>query len=215
MSTVTVRAKNLNHLRTQDLSDEHLAELAKNDPSAEEILLNRYAQMVTAIAASYYLQGAEREDIEQEGMVGLWEAIHDYSGTMGCSFRSFARICVTRQIITAVKAYSCQKHRFLNNSISLQDCNRQDEELGQIINIEDTSVPSLDEQMIAGERLLQLQSFIDRTCSRLEIMVLGLFLEGKSYQEISQLCNRSVKSIDGSMQRVRQKLQTYVAAGIE
>lgn len=211
MSTGAVINENPKYMYMHEFSDEVLAELSKDNLLAEEILINRYERMVNTISASYYLQGAEREDIVQEGMVGLWEAIHDYSRSKECSFRSFARMCVTRQIITAVRAYSCQKHNLLNSSISLQDYNRQDDEYGQIINMQDLSVPPLDEQMIAGEQMHQLRHYISTSCSNLERTVLNLFLEGKSYLEISELCNKSTKSIDGALQRVRQKLLVYLA----
>lgn len=194
----------------EELSDEELAaRIALGNTRAEEILLGRYIGMVKGLAKPYFLQGAEREDMIQEGIIGLLEAIHSYSSDKQCSFHAFARLCVSRQILSAVKAYSRQKCTPLNSSLSLQAFLTPDGEPGQALDIQDDSCPPLDEQLISRERLLQVQQFTERSFSPFEKTVFELFMDGRSYQEISAACGRPIKSIDGALQRIRKKLARF------
>lgn len=216
MATTFRIPKEYDFRQMPELSDEELVELvSEGESSAAEILLKRYAGMVRSLSAKYFLQGAEKEDIVQEGQIGLLEAIHGYSAQKQCSFRSFAHLCVTRQIITAVKAYSRQKNIPLNSSLSLQSVVDTEEESGQTLEIEDVSYPTPEEQLISRELLFGLYQFINSTCSELEKDVFLRFLDGKTYQEISEACGRSVKSIDGTLQRVRRKLAQHLAEELE
>lgn len=190
------------HLR--QLSDEALVEMARwGEPLAPEILITRYEGMVRALAGKYFMQGADREDVVQEGRIGLLEAIGSYCGERDCAFRSFAHLCVKRQILTAVKTYSRRKNSPLNAALSLEGGDGEEEPAGEV---EDAALPSLEEQLIRRERMAAVYRMVERTCSELEKKVLWMLLEGSTYQEIAAACHRSVKSVDGTLQRVRRKL---------
>lgn len=191
-------------------SDEETAIQAQlGDLHAEEFLLKKYAGMVKRIAKPYFMQGAEKEDIIQEGNIGLFEAIHSFSLEKQCTFRSFACMCVTRQIITAIKSYSGQKHAPLNTSISFQNIQNADAESEKYYEPKDCSLPALDEHLISQEWLQNMQNFIDMSLSPYEKIVFKLFVDGKSYESISKELSKPIKSIDGTLQRVRKKLKKY------
>ena len=199
-----------------ELPDEELARLASvGDAGAEEILLGRYIGLVKSLSKPYYLQGAEREDIVQEGIIGLLEAIHSYAGDRQCSFRVFARLCISRQILSAVRAYSRQKCAPLNSSLSLQALLFSEADAEYPVDLKDESALTMDEHLISQERFLRVQRYIDQTFSPFEKVVFEQFMDGKSYQEIAQSCQRPMKSIDGTLQRIRKKLSQFFAPDTE
>ena len=198
--------------RLEGLTDAELVELAAvDDGLALEYLLNKYKNFVRAKARSYFLIGADREDLVQEGMIGLYKAIRDFDGDKQASFRAFAEMCVTRQIITAIKAATRQKHRPLNSYVSLSKPLYDEESDRMLIDVlVGGKVLNPEEIMIDREDLAHIESKIGEMLSDLEWKVLCLYLKGKSYQEIAERLNRRVKSIDNALQRVKSKLEKYL-----
>jgi RNA polymerase sporulation-specific sigma factor len=195
--------------------DEEIIRDAKNgDDQALEYLINKYKSFVRAKARTYFLIGADREDIIQEGMIGLYKAIRDYRGDKFSSFRAFAELCITRQIITAIKTATRQKHIPLNSYISLNKPifdEESDRTLLDVISEESVSDP--EEMMISREELAGIEVKMGEILSDLEWEVLSLYLQGRSYQEIAVLLNRHVKSIDNALQRVKRKLEKHLEEG--
>lgn len=194
------------------LFDEELVMLANNgDIAALETIIHKYKKFVRAKARSYFLIGADREDIVQEGMIGLYKAIRDFRADKLSSFRAFAELCITRQIITAIKTATRQKHIPLNSYISLNKPIYDEESDRTLLDILSGSQVSDPEELIIGrEELEAMEGKIGEILSGLEWKVLSSYLEGKSYQEIAQELNRQVKSIDNALQRVKRKLEGYL-----
>jgi RNA polymerase sporulation-specific sigma factor len=195
-----------------DLADEHIIELVhKGESEALDFLIHKYRNFVRAKARSYFLIGADREDIIQEGMIGLFKAIRDFKGDKLSSFKAFAELCITRQIITAIKTATRQKHIPLNSYVSL-DKPIYDEESDRTLMdvISGAKVSDPEELIINQEEFDQIEVKMAELLSDLERKVLALYLDGQSYQEISEELNRHVKSIDNALQRVKRKLERYV-----
>ena len=194
------------------MADEQVVKLAQDaDGAALEYLLNKYKNFVRTKARSYFLIGADHEDIVQEGMIGLYKAIRDYRAEKLSSFRAFAELCVTRQIITAIKTATRQKHIPLNSYISLNKPiyeEDSDRTLLDVITEEGMSNP--EEMIIDREDLSMIEGRIGQMLSDLEKDVLGRYMEGKSYVEIAGEMNRHVKSIDNALQRIKRKLLKYL-----
>ena len=200
---------------TQDydsMTDEQVVRLAQGtDSQALEYLLNKYKNFVRTKARSYFLIGADHEDIVQEGMIGLYKAIRDYKAERLSSFRAFAELCVTRQIITAIKTATRQKHIPLNSYISLNKPiyeEDSDRTLLDVITEEGMSNP--EEMIIDREDLSVIEGKIGQMLSDLEKEVLVRYMEGKSYVEIADEMHRHVKSIDNALQRIKRKLLKYL-----
>ena len=200
---------------TQDfeaMADEQVVSLAQDaDGGALEYLLNKYKNFVRTKARSYFLIGADHEDIVQEGMIGLYKAIRDYRAEKLSSFRAFAELCVTRQIITAIKTATRQKHIPLNSYISLNKPiyeEDSDRTLMDIMAEEGMSNP--EEMIIDREDLSMIEGRIGQMLSDLEKEVLVRYMEGKSYVEIADEMHRHVKSIDNALQRIKRKLLKYL-----
>lgn len=196
----------------QDMEDEEIVELVhKGDSDALDYLIHKYRQFVRAKARSYFLIGADREDIVQEGMIGLFKAVRDYKDDKLTSFKAFAEICITRQIITAIKTATRQKHIPLNSYISL-DKPVFDEDSDRTLMDMIIGSKELDpeELIINREEFDHIEVKMTELLSDLERKVLALYLEGQSYQEISEELNRHVKSIDNALQRVKRKLEKYL-----
>jgi RNA polymerase sporulation-specific sigma factor len=191
--------------------DEEIVEDSRaGDDKALEYLINKYKGFVRAKARTYFLIGADREDIIQEGMIGLYKAIRDYREDKLSSFRAFAELCITRQIITAIKTATRQKHIPLNSYISLNKPifdEESDRTLMDIISEEKISDP--EEMVISREEFSGIEAKMSEILSGLECDVLSLYLQGKSYQEIAVDLNRHVKSIDNALQRVKRKLEKH------
>lgn len=178
------------------------------DLKAQEFLIKKYKNFVRSKARTYFLIGADREDIIQEGMIGLFKAIRDYQPERIASFRAFAEICITRQMITAIKSATRQKHIPLNSYISLNKPLFDDDSEKTLLDVmcgRDVSNP--EELMISREEFRVIEGKIGEALSDLELEVLSQYLDGKSYQEIALDLDRSVKSIDNALQRVKRKLE--------
>lgn len=195
-----------------DLTDGEIVFLAQDgDVVALEFLMNKYKNFVRAKARTYFLIGADKEDIIQEGMIGLYKAIRDYRGDRQASFKAFAELCVTRQIITAIKTATRQKHMPLNSYISLnkpifdEDSERT---LADVVTLGKVSDP--EELMINQEGVMDIEEAMRQLLSGLEQRVVSLYLEGRTYTEIAQQLDRHVKSVDNALQRVKRKLENYL-----
>lgn len=201
--------------RFEDLTDEQVVELVhQGNTEALDYLITKYRLFVKAKARSYFLIGADKEDIVQEGMIGLYKAIRDFKGDKLSSFRAFAELCITRQIITAIKTATRQKHIPLNSYVSL-DKPIYDEESDRTLMDVIISAESEDPEhlMINREEYSHLEEKISEILSELEQQVLALYLDGQSYNEISEELNRHVKSIDNALQRVKRKLERHLEIG--
>lgn len=195
-----------------DMLDEEIVNLAKNgDVKAQEYLINKYKNFVRAKARSYFLIGADREDIIQEGMIGLYKAIRDFKPDKLSSFRAFAELCITRQIITAIKTATRQKHIPLNSYVSLNKPIYDEESDRTLLDVlSGARVSDPEELVISREELVSIESKIGEVLSGLEWEVLKSYLDGKSYQEIACDLDRHAKSIDNALQRVKRKLEKYL-----
>lgn len=198
--------------RFQLMLDEEIVEDAKKgDAEALEYLIYKYKNFVKAKARSYFLIGADHEDIVQEGMIGLYKAIRDYRQDKLSSFRAFAELCITRQIITAIKTATRQKHIPLNSYISLNKPVYDEESDRTLMDvISEAKVSDPEELIISREEFMNIESKINELLSDLEQEVLISYLQGKSYQEIAVDLDRHVKSIDNALQRVKRKLERYL-----
>ncbi|MDP3711605.1 MAG: RNA polymerase sporulation sigma factor SigH [Mycobacteriales bacterium] len=192
--------------------DELVLAARSGDEGALTELLTKYRAFARVKARSYFLVGADREDIVQEGMIGLYKAIRDFNPDMQTSFRAFAELCVTRQIITAIKTATRQKHGPLNNYVSFNRPVAGDDDgdrtLSDVLPTVAISDPA--DLVISAERIRALQAHFDEVLSDLETEVLRLYVEGKSYQEIAERLQRHVKSIDNALQRIKRKLEGHL-----
>ena len=199
--------------RFSGLTDEDVVQRCHDgDSLAEEYLLIKYKNFVRSKARSYFLIGADHEDIVQEGMIGLYKAIRDYRKEKLSSFRAFAELCVTRQIITAIKTATRQKHMPLNSYVSLNKPLYDEESDRTLMDVimENGQISNPEELIINRENLGNINTKITEVLSSLEQQVLIAYLDGKSYQEIAQTLGRHVKSIDNALQRVKRKLEKYL-----
>ena len=188
-------------------TDEELAEIAKNgDKDALEYLLNRYKDLVEIKVNKYFIIGAEKEDIIQEGLIGLYKAIKSFDVSKESSFRSFANLCIERQLITAIKTSNRQKHMPLNSSISL-NANAYDEESDSEL-LEKLDMQVLEdplETITKKEYYKNIENKIDQNLSVFEKQVLTRYARGESYVNIAEKLSAPVKSIDNAIQRIRKK----------
>ena len=192
----------------ETLADEQLVELsAEGDKQATEFILAKYKNLVRARAKDYYLAGADREDLVQEGMIGLFKAIRDFDITKQASFRGFAEICVKRQILTAVKMATRQKHMPLNSYVSLNQPVYEDETERTLVEmLAQRESVNPEEMFLRREKAEALGAEIAQKLSGLERAVLSLYLAGMDYREIAVELDRSPKSIDNALQRIKRKL---------
>ncbi len=200
------------------LTDEDIVFDAKenNNTVALEFLINKYRNFVRAKARSYFLIGADREDIIQEGMIGLYKAIRDFRNDKLSSFRAFAELCVTRQIITAIKTATRQKHIPLNSYVSLnKPIYDEDSDRTLLDVLSGSKISDPEELVISQEEFIDIEEKMGEILSDLEWKVLMSYLDGKSYQEIAGDLERHVKSIDNALQRVKRKLERYLDARAE
>ncbi|WP_408607239.1 RNA polymerase sporulation sigma factor SigH [Lottiidibacillus patelloidae] len=194
------------------IEDEQLVIFVRDgNSSALEYLINKYKNFVRAKARSYFLIGADREDIVQEGMIGLYKAIRDFKGDKLSSFKAFAELCITRQIITAIKTATRQKHIPLNSYVSLDKPIYDEESERTLLDIiSGSKVMDPEDLVINQEEFDDIEVKMGELLSDLERKVLMLYLDGRTYQEISVDLNRHVKSIDNALQRVKRKLERYL-----
>ena len=194
----------------EQLSDDEVALLAQGgDGQALVYLLDKYKNFVRARARSYFLIGADHEDIVQEGMIGLYKAIRDYKADKQTSFRAFAELCVKRHIITAIKTATRQKHVPLNSYVSLNKPLYDEESDRTLMDVIEGRVTNPEDLFISQEEVNHIHEQIDVLLSDLEKQVLEAFMDGKSYQEIAVMLDRHVKSIDNALQRVKRKLMHF------
>lgn len=193
----------------KDMSDEKVVELANNkNAMAFEFLIYKYKNFVRSKARSYFLVGADRDDIVQEGMIGLFKAVRDYDISKKASFKSFAEMCITRQIITAIKSATRQKHIPLNSYISLNKPMYEEESGRTLLDvIEENRETDPMELFIGREEIDKIYSTIGEMLSELELRSLMSYIDGKSYNEISLELGREEKSIDNALQRVKRKME--------
>jgi RNA polymerase sporulation-specific sigma factor len=194
--------------------DDLVAEARAGSDAALCELLNKYRAFARVKARSYFLVGADREDIVQEGMIGLYKAIRDFNPELQTSFRAFAELCVTRQIITAIKTATRQKHGPLNNYVSFERPVGGDDGGERVFSdvLPTVAISDPADLVISAERIRALQAHFDEVLSELETEVLRLYVEGKSYQEIAERLQRHVKSIDNALQRIKRKLEGHLQA---
>jgi len=211
MPDMPLTDEQLENERFLDMPDEEVVVLAqKGDGQALAYLLNKYKNFVRSKARSYFLIGADHEDIVQEGMIGLYKSIRDFQPDRLASFRSFAELCVKRQIITAIKAATRQKHVPLNSYVSLNKPLYDEESDRTLLDVIEGRVTNPEDLYISQEDLARIQGQIAEILSDLERQVLDAFIDGKSYQEIAELLGRHVKSIDNALQRVKRKLFKFL-----
>lgn len=195
----------------ESLSDDQLVVTAKSgDETALEYLLIKYKDFVRVKARSYFLIGADKEDLIQEGMIGLYKAVRDFRRDKQASFRAFAELCITRQMITAIKTATRQKHIPLNSYVSLSKPLYFEEEDRTLIDTLASGVRDPLELVVAGEELKNIKASFGEVLSDLEAQVLKLYIEGKSYQEIAKELKRQVKSVDNALQRVKRKVEIHL-----
>ncbi len=195
-----------------EMNDEFLVQLFQDgDGEASEFLMKKYRSFVRAKASRYFLIGGEREDIVQEGMIGLYKAIRDFRVDKLSSFKAFAELCITRQIITAVKSATRQKHGPLNSYISLNKPIYEEESNHTLMDVI-TGPTNLDpiQMLIDQEKASDLERKMSEKLSDLEKRVLELHIAGHSYVEISKNVNTHVKSIDNALQRIKRKMERYL-----
>lgn len=192
--------------------DEELLALARaGDEAALSALLGRYGALARSKARSYFLLGADREDVVQEGMIGVYKAIRDYDDARGASFRGFAELCVTRQIVSAVKSAARHKHGPLSRALSLDrplEAEAGGDTLADVLPAVEAADPAV--SVISADEVRALQRHFDEVLSELEMQVLRHHVEGKSYDEIAALLQRHAKSIDNALQRIRRKAQGHL-----
>ncbi len=193
-----------------NIKDEDLIEIIKSgDKNAFEYLINKYKELVNIKVSKYFIIGAERDDIVQEGLIGLFKAIKSYKSDMKNSFKSFANMCIERQLITAIKSSNRQKHMPLNSYLSL-NISAYDEEDGKsdtsLIDIFNTTLIEDPLDTITKKEYYQnIEDTIDKSLSDFEKKVLSKYINGKSYLEIAEDLDTPVKSIDNAIQRIRKK----------
>jgi RNA polymerase sporulation-specific sigma factor len=195
--------------RFDSISDEDITKLVQDgDSGALEYLLYKYKNFVRARARAYFLVGADREDIIQEGMIGFFKAVRDYRKDKSTSFHVFAELCITRQIITAIKTATRQKHIPLNSYVSLnkpvfdEDSERT---MIDVVSVECASSP--EDLLLDREKRDYLEQKMNESLSDLEWDVLNSYLQDRSYQEIAHDLSRHVKSVDNALQRVKRKME--------
>lgn len=196
-------------MNLKERTDEELVTAARSgDVEAENILMNRYKRLVKSKATSYYMAGADRDDVVQEGMIGVLKAIQDYDALKGASFCTFAELCIRRQIISAVRGCSRKKHIPLNESLSL---NRpvhgkgdEDGTLGDTLSDECSNDP--ESIMIRNEYMSSIEKGVELLLSNLERDVWQMYMQGCSYKEIAERMDKTGKTVDNAICRAKKKL---------
>lgn len=196
-----------------DLPDDELvARFHSGDSCALNVLLQRYRRFARAKSRTYFLVGADADDIEQEGLIGLYKAARDFRPDRQSSFRAFAELCITRQVITAIKTATRHKHQPLNQYVSISATRSDDEPndrlVERLLGSDESSDPA--EQTVSKERMEDMRQSMAEMLSALEVDVLRLYVEGKSYLEISEHLGRHVKSIDNALQRIKRKVDLHL-----
>ena len=205
----------MSDLRFDSMDDEQLI-IQIHDGGNNEIvdyIMNKYKDLVRIKAASMYILGADRDDLIQEGMIGLFKAVRDYDAGRDASFSTFADLCISRQMYSAIKSLSRKKHMPLNSYISIY-ASREDSDQGSEISLEEileSDSKLIPEQYVFDQENLKiLEENIDKDLSELERQVLDLYITGMTIKKIAGVLGRDEKSTDNAMQRVRAKLKKYL-----
>ena len=190
--------------------EELIVRIREGDGEAEEQLYERYKQLVRSRAHSYFLIGADHEDLVQEGMLGLYKAVCEYDESKAASFKSFAELCVTRQILSAIKNATRKKHTPLNHYVSLNRSPiEQSDDLSLLNTMRPLNVADPEDVLIGRENFEQMIRYLENALSPMERRVLGLYLDGFSYPQIAARIEKPLKSVDNAMQRVKHKLEAF------
>ena len=201
------------------MTDEEVISVAhsKDDIYAQEYILNKYRPLVRKCTRGFYITGADSEDLNQEAMIGLYKALRDYSTDKGAKFSTFAKICIDRQIKTAIKTAERQKHKILNEAIYLSDPTPTKNNLSDVEKTENYMDIIADKQaknpadiIMHDEESRSLLKEIEESLSTLELKVLKLYMQGISYTRIAAIMSRDEKSIDNTLQRIRKKVTRLV-----
>ncbi len=197
------------------LSDEEIVELVRmGDKSALDFIMNKYKNIVNIKVNKYFIIGAEKEDIIQEGLIGLYKAIKNFDGEKENSFKTFANLCIERQLITAVKTSNRQKNMPLNTYLSLNMSAYEDEESDTVLDVLDSNlIEDPLETITKREYYTAIEDAIDKSLSDFEKKVLNRFAKGESYVQIADKLNIQVKSVDNAIQRIRKKAIRDIAEG--
>ncbi len=192
-------------------TDEELIEKSRNgDDLALDVLISRYIGLVRQKAFRFFLVGADKEDLLQEGLIGLFKATRDYKPELSVPFKSFAETCVKRQLATAIKAATRLKHGPLNNSVSLNRPLFEEEDESVLLDIvSGSALPNPEDIVINKERYVTIGEKIKSHLSKFELKVLEFYLDGKSYQEIASELDKPQKAIDNALQRIRHKVESF------
>lgn len=200
----------------QNESDEMLIErLRDGERDITDFIMNKYKNLVRSKAKSMYILGADTEDLIQEGMIGLFKAIRDYDAGRDASFYTFAELCISRQVYTAVQASNRKKHMPLNSYISLYSANENEggdnvgEEFINFLGLEPQKNP--EQLLIDKENVISLERKIEEELSTFEKQVLDLYLTGMSYSQIARVLGRDEKSTDNALQRIKNKIRKVIA----
>ena len=203
----------IDHLSLQSLEDNELVRrVREGEDRCVEILLDRYRNFARSKARSYFLAGSEKEDVVQEGMIGLFKAVRDFDLDQDTPFRAFAELCISRQILTAIKSANRQKHQPLNASVSLDAPAYTDDESSVTLgdNLVSSALTDPVELVVSAEEIESIRDRLGDTLTDLEADVLRLYMDGKSYEEIAGALGNHVKSIDNALQRIKRKLQKHL-----
>lgn len=194
-------------------ADETLIDqIRKGDALAQEFLLDKYKAVVKSKTRPYFLMGADKEDILQEGMIGLYKAVRDYQPEKNISFRSFAELCINRQIYTAIKSAARQKHMPLNSYVSLNKPVFEEDQEGSLLDLLKEEAVSNPETLVIGQESRNfIEAHMNDSLTALEMKVLKYHLDGKNYEEIAALIGRPEKSVDNALQRIKKKLEKFIA----
>lgn len=199
----------------QALSDEELiTEYRDGDKPAADILMVRYKDMVRNLAGSMYIIGGETEDLIQEGMIGLFEAVRDYDSGRDASFKTFAKLCVSRKMYSAIRLSGRKKHMPLNTYISIYNDSEKSGDGDSALPLGDTLPADRDTEpesiILSQEKALEISEAIENELSAFEKSVMDLFMTGMGYAEIARVLGRDEKSTDNALQRIRGKLKKYI-----
>jgi RNA polymerase sporulation-specific sigma factor len=196
-----------------EMEDNSLVERVRDgDERALDTLLSRYRNFARSKARSYFLAGSDREDVVQEGMIGLFKAIRDFDLSQDTPFRAFAELCISRQILTAIKTANRHKHQPLNSSVSLDAPVYGDDSGDRTVGDRFVAPAITDpaELVISSQEIEAIRDSMTESLTELEGNVLALYMDGKSYEEIAGALGNHVKSIDNALQRIKRKLQRHL-----
>lgn len=193
----------------ESMSDEALAKVAKGgDSFAEEFLIRKYIGKVKAKAHFFYIIGGDREDIVQEGMIGIFKAIHNFDESLDVPFTAFMEMCINKQIYTAIEAAGRLKHSPLNTYVSLNDAGKEHQSTLEMIPASELDQPEA--MAVFNDLMEELSKEGNSILSKMEIEVWNLYISGHSYLEIADLLDREPKAVDNALQRIRKKITEHL-----